>query len=210
MRIKCGPYVMAVVLSGCVVASWAAADPPVPSGMAGTIIEHYHMHPIPQEGPWFTLTYSSEDRIEGAALPPRYLGHAHAAGNAIVVIETPRYFSAMHRLRSDEVWHFYGGSPLTMLLLYPDGHGETATLGSNVLAGESPQLTVPHGVWQGSAPRSMSPGTYSFAGTQLSPGFEYSDFEIGFRDELQRQYPAFSKNIGRLTRAEFASRSAAR
>jgi mannose-6-phosphate isomerase-like protein (cupin superfamily) len=95
-----------------------------------------------------------------------------------------------------------------MVLLYPDGHGQTIVLGSNVAAGETPQLTVPHGVWQGSAPRAVSPASYSFVGTQLSPAFDYTDFEIGYRDELQRQYPAFSQDIHRLTRAEFAIRPA--
>jgi predicted cupin superfamily sugar epimerase len=172
--------------------------------MAGKLVAHYHMQPVPQEGVWFSLTYTSEDQLDGATLPPRYAGRNHAAGNAIVGLETPRDFSAMHRLRSDEVWHFYGGSPLKMLLLYPDGHGQTMTLGGNVLAGELPQVTVPHGVWQGSEPRASSAGSYSFFGTQLSPGFDYADFEMGYRDELQQRYPAFSKAIARLTRAEFA------
>jgi predicted cupin superfamily sugar epimerase len=204
MRNKWGRCVIAA-LGFMVGSSMAAADLPLPSGMAGKLIAHYHMQPVPQEGVWFSLTYSSEDQVDGAALPSRYAGRNHAAGNAIVAVETPRDFSAMHRLQSDEVWHFYGGSPLQMLLLYPDGHGRKVTLGGNVLAGELPQLTVPHGIWQGSAPRASSAGSYSFIGTQLSPGFDYADFEIGYRDELQRRYPAFSKEIVRLTRAEFAS-----
>ena len=69
--------------------------------------------------------------------------------SAIVALETPRDFSALHRLQSDEVWHFYSGTPLTMPLLYPDGHGETVTLGANVGAGQLPQVTVPGGVWRG-------------------------------------------------------------
>jgi mannose-6-phosphate isomerase-like protein (cupin superfamily) len=96
-----------------------------------------------------------------------------------------------------------------MLLLYPDGHGRNVTLGANVLAGESPQLTVPRGVWQGSAPRASAPGSYSFVGTQMSPAFDAADFEIGYRDELQRSYPAFANEITHLTRTEFASRPAA-
>jgi predicted cupin superfamily sugar epimerase/mannose-6-phosphate isomerase-like protein (cupin superfamily) len=176
--------------------------------MAGKLIAHYHMQPIPVEGAWFSVTYSTEDAIDGAALPARYAGRKHAAGSAIVVIETPRDFSALHRLQTDEVWHFYGGSPLTMLLLFPDGHGRTVTLGPSVLAGESPQVTVPRGVWQGSAPRASEPGSYSFVGTQMSPAFDAADFEIGYRDELQRRYPAFARSIARLSRAEFARRPA--
>lgn len=186
--------------------SLAYADPPLPGGMAGKLIDYYHMRPIPQEGAWFSLTYSSDDQIDGAALPSRYARRAHVAGNAIVVIATPANFSAMHRLQTDEVWHFYAGSPLDMLLLYPDGHGRKVTIGANVLAGEFRQFTVPHGVWQGAAPRAASAGAYSFVGTQLSPGFDYGDFEIGYRDELQRGYPAFAQDIEQLTRVEFATK----
>jgi predicted cupin superfamily sugar epimerase/quercetin dioxygenase-like cupin family protein len=182
------------------------ADPAPPGGIAGTLIRRFHMAPIPQEGAWFGVTYTSNDRIDGAGLPARYGGQSRRVSSAIVALETPRDFSALHRLQSDEVWHFYSGTPLTMLLLYPDGHGETVTLGANVGAGQLPQVTVPRGVWQGSMPRSDAPGTYAFFGTQVSPGFESADFEIGYRDELRRAYPAFAALIGRLTRAEFAHR----
>ena len=161
------------------------------------------MKRIPQEGAWFSVTYTGEDLLDGAMLPPRYAGRAHAAGGAIVVVVTPRDFSAMHRLKTDEVWHFYSGSPLELLLLYPDGKGRTVTLGTNVLGGELAQFTVPKGVWQGAAPVTSTARSFSFVGTQMSPGFDPSDFEIGYRDELVRRYPAFAKSIGRLTRAEF-------
>jgi hypothetical protein len=93
-----------------------------------------------------------------------------------------------------------------MLLLYPDGHGRRLTLGANVWAGELPQFTVPHGVWQGSRPRGNSALTYSFAGDQLSPGFDYADFEMGYRDALQSEYPVFAPDIAQLTRPEFKAR----
>jgi predicted cupin superfamily sugar epimerase/mannose-6-phosphate isomerase-like protein (cupin superfamily) len=172
--------------------------------MAGKLIEHFHMQKVPQEGCWFSLSYTSDDSLDGDTLPARYAGHAHPAGNAIVALETPRDFSAMHRLQTDEVWHFYDGSPIDMLLLYPDGHGQKVTLGPHVLAGELRQFTVPRGVWQGSAPRDKSAAAYSLFGDQLSPGFDYADFEIGYRDALQREYPAFAHDIERLTRAEFS------
>ncbi len=172
--------------------------------MAGKLIEHFHMQKVPQEGCWFSLSYASDDSLDGESLPARYAGRAHPAGSAIVALETPQDFSAMHRLQTDEVWHFYDGSAIEMLLLFPDGHGQKITLGANVLAGELRQFTVPRGVWQGSAPRDKSAAAYSFFGDQLSPGFDYADFEIGYRDALRRQYPAFAHDIDRLTRVEFA------
>lgn len=201
----CRLLAYALVAAGCAVASTAAraADLPVPPGAAGLLIAHFQMKRIPQEGAWFSATYTSEDLLDGAMLPPRYAGRAHAAGGSIVVVVTPRDFSAMHRLKTDEVWHFYSGSPLELLLLYPDGSGRTVTLGTNVLGGELAQFTVPKGVWQGAAPVTSTARSFSFVGTQLSPGFDSSDFEIGYRDALVRRYPAFAKGIGRLTRAEF-------
>jgi predicted cupin superfamily sugar epimerase/quercetin dioxygenase-like cupin family protein len=176
-----------------------------PAGVAGRLIAHYQMKRIPQEGPWFSLTYASTDLLDGADLPERYAGRPHIAGSAIMLVETSADFSAMHRLRTDEVWHFYGGSPIDMLLLYPDGTGRRVTLGGDVLAGQLPQFTVPRGVWQGSVPRNRGANAYSLAGDQLSPGFDYADFEMGYRDALQRDYPAFAADIRRLTRDEFAA-----
>jgi len=199
----------ALAASNCFAADAALTQPPPPpSGMAGQLIEHYHMQKVPQEGCWFSLSYSSDDTLGGDGLPARYAGRAHPAGNAIVALETPRDFSALHRLQTDEVWHFYDGSPIDMLLLYPDGHGQKITLGPNVLAGELRQFTVPRGVWQGSAPHAQAANAYSFFADQLAPGFDYADFEIGYRDALQRQYPAFAHDIERLTRAEFAHSTA--
>jgi uncharacterized protein len=199
----------AVVSACCAVASTGAraADLPAPPGVAGRLIAHFQMKRIPQEGAWFSVTYTSEDLLDGAALPPRYAGRPHAAGGAILAVVTPRDFSAMHRLKTDEVWHFHSGSPLKLLLLYPDGEGRTVTLGTNVFGGELAQFTVPKGVWQGAAPITATARSFSFVGTQMSPGFDSSDFEIGYRDELVRRYPAFAQSIGRLTRAEFITRA---
>ena len=197
----------AALLGSVAAVSLAYAHPPVPVGTAGKLIAHYHMQRVPEEGPWFSLTYASEDSLSGAALPSRYAGRNHWLGSAIVLVETPRDFSALHRLQTDEVWHFYGGAPIDMVLLDPDGQCRKVTLGRNALAGEYPQFTVLHGVWQGSAPRGTAAGTYSFAGDQLSPSFDAADFEMGYRDELMRAYPQCARDIVRLTRADYAVRA---
>ena len=164
------------------------------------------MERIPQEGPWFSVAYVGAEKIDGAALDARYRGQAHATGSAILAVETGTDFSAMHRLLTDETWHFYGGNPLELLLLYPDGHGETVRLGADFARGELPQFTVPRGVWQGSAPVGGGAEAYTFFGCQLAPAFEYADFEIGYREELRKAYPKFADRIEKLTREEFAKR----
>lgn len=196
-------FVFLVLLLALAVGSPARAEP---TGVAKRLIERLKMERIPQEGPWFALTYVSADSLDGKTLPPRYRGGDRRAGTAIYALETVEDFSALHRLQTDEIWHFYGGDPLEMLLLYPDGHGEIVILGADVLAGQHPQFVAPRGVWQGSRPLGKGPDAYSFFGDTLAPGFDYGDFEIGYRDELQKQYPQFAAQIERLTRAEFAVR----
>lgn len=177
-----------------------------PTGMAGRLIAHFKMERIPVEGPWFTLTYVSADALAPGGLPARYEQVAHKAGSAIYALETAADFSALHRLKTDEIWHYYSGAPLEMLLLYPDGRDETVIVGPDVFDGQSPQFVVPQGVWQGSRPMSDAPDAYTLFGDTLAPGFEYTDFEIGYRDELQKAYPKAAAKIAELTRAEHATR----
>jgi len=196
------PVFLALFLA---VAATARAEP---AGPAAELIRHLHMQKIPAEGPWFTVTYKSDDVVPAGSLPARYHGAPHVAGSAIYCLETREDFSALHLLQTDEIWHYYGGDPLEILLLYPDGHGETAVIGPDVLHGQHAQFTVPRGVWQGSRPIGAGPDSYTFFGTTLGPGFEYGDFAIGYRDELQKLYPKFATQIAALTRGEFATRPA--
>jgi uncharacterized protein len=176
-----------------------------PRPTATALIEHFNMQRIPQEGPWFTLTYSSSDTLPRGALPGRYDG-SRAAGSAIIAIITRTEFSAMHRLKTDEVWHYYGGDPLQLLILHPDGSGEVVELGSDVLGGQKLQYVVPRGSWQGSMPLGKGRDSYSMIGDTLAPSFDYSDFEMGYRTELQQRYPGYAGLIAQLTRKEFLTR----
>jgi len=182
-----------------------SADAPMPPA-AKAIIDHYHMQNIPHEGPWFLQTFKSDDVIEGA-LAERYPGKRWAY-TAIYAVFTRSDFSAMHKLATDELWHFYGGSPAQILLLYPDGRGEVKIWGSDVLKGEEPQIMVPRGTWMGARPIGDPKVAYSFGANTLSPGFEYADYEPGYRDELVKLYPKFAQAITELTRDESAHRPA--
>ncbi|WP_346344400.1 cupin domain-containing protein [Gluconobacter wancherniae] len=158
-------------------------------------IARFDMRPVPVEGGWFAQVLRTPETIPGSALPSRYAGVAHPASTAILYVETRKGFSALHRLKTDEVWHFYGGDPIRLLLLYPDGHGKTVLLDRH-----HPFFVVPEGVWQGSAP--VGSEGWSVAGTTMAPGFIDSDFEIGDRASLSRSYPAFRSQISALTRTE--------
>jgi predicted cupin superfamily sugar epimerase len=192
-----------LILSSVIASPSFAVAAPRPT--AAALIQHFAMAQVPQEGPWFTLTYTSDDMLPLAALPRRYDG-PRAAGSAIIGLITRTEFSAMHRLKTDEMWHYYGGDPLHMLVLHPDGRGEEVVLGSDVLGGQKLQYVVPRGCWQGAMPAGTGADTYSLFGDTLAPGFAYADFEMGYRRELQQAYPRFAAAIAQLTRKEFVTR----
>lgn len=103
----------------------------------------------------------------------------------------------MHRLLSDEVFHFYLGDPVMMLLLYPNGSSNIVFLGNNILAGQRIQMTIPNGVWQGCS--LVEGGEFALMGTTVSPAFEFEDFETGKRKELIEQFPQHKGIIESLT-----------
>jgi uncharacterized protein len=152
------------------------------------------LHPI--EGGYFAETY------RGSPLVPQSLLRGYpgdrAISKAIYYLLTPDTFSAMHRVRGDEMFHFYLGDAVEMLQLKADGIGEVIVLGQDIAAGIRLQHTVPGGVWQGS--RLRSGGKYALLGTTMAPGFEYEDYETGKGQELSAQFPKYSALVAALTR----------
>jgi len=166
-------------------------------------IAHYHMERIPEENAWFAPAYRSDEELpamsSGRDEGPRSLY------NSIHCVITQDDFSAMHRLASDELWHIYAGDPLELLLLHPDGRGECVTLGSDVLSGQHAQYRVTRGSWMGARPIGGDDAC-TLLGNTMAPGFDAADFEIGYREELVVQYPAFAGQIAALTRTAHVRR----
>ena len=156
---------------------------------ADDVIRMLGLVPHPAEGGYFRETYRSAVSLPGA---PRSLS------TAIYYLLARDSFSAMHRLRGDEVYHFYLGDPVEMLLLRPGGGGEVLRLGTDLAAGERPQAVVPRGVWQGS--RLRPGGAFALLGTTMAPGFDARDFELGDRAALIGRYPGQADLIRTLTR----------
>jgi predicted cupin superfamily sugar epimerase len=154
--------------------------------------------PHPIEGGFFAETYRSVERVPADGLPPRYR-EPRALGTAIYYLLTPETFSAMHRLASDEVFHFYLGDPVEMLQLWPDGSYRVVVLGTDLPAGERPQVVVPQGVWQGA--RLRHGGRLALLGTTVAPGFDYADYEIGDRAALLASHPGARDLVTALTRS---------
>ena len=164
---------------------------------AEQVRESLKLEPHPIEGGYFVETYRSAQKLPASALPGTYRGE-RALATAIFYLLTPDTFSAMHRLPTDEIFHFYLGDPVEMLQLAPDGAGRTIVLGQDIAAGMLLQHVVPAGTWQGS--RLAPGGKFALLGTTMAPGFDPRDYESGRREELSARYPVYAPLIGRLSR----------
>ena len=163
---------------------------------ADQIIALFNLKPHLEEGGYFAETYRSSETLSKKALPNRYKD-IRCFGTAIYYLLTPETLSAVHRLQSDEVFHFYFGDPVEMLQLWSDGSGKLIKIGSDILNGMQPQVIVPRGVWQGA--KLIKDGRFALLGTTVSPGFEWTDYESGQRDQLLKSYPQFREWIIALT-----------
>lgn len=164
---------------------------------AKEIQELLKLKPLPVEGGYFAETYRSKFTLSERSLPSGYSGE-RALATAIYYMLTPDTFSVMHRLKGDEIYHFYLGDPAEMLILEPDGTGETLLMGQNITSGMRLQHIVPGGAWQGS--RLAPGGKFALLGTTMAPGFDPADFEVGARGELSARYLVYAELIAALTR----------
>jgi hypothetical protein len=145
------------------------------------IAAQYGLEPLPVEGGLFRRTWAGPEDETG-----------RPAGSAILLLLSAAdgLFSAMHRLPVDEVWHFYRGDPVELLLLSPSGGARVELLG--------PQLTVPAGTWMGA--QVAVGGRWALCGTTMAPGFVPSDYEGGDAEELCARYPSVAGRIRALCR----------
>ncbi|MFW6413975.1 MAG: cupin domain-containing protein [Verrucomicrobiota bacterium] len=161
-------------------------------------IEHFDLQPHP-EGGYFRETYRATEKIPGQCLPPRF-NEDRAFGTGIYFLLPGSHFSAFHRMKSDEVWHFYIGDPITLYVITREGEYYKQTLGLDI---KTPlfQATVPAGAWL--AAEVEGEKRFTLTGCTVAPGFEFQDFELADRESLQSQYPQHHDIIERFTRSEF-------
>src|SRR5215471_17842250 len=148
------------------------------------------------EGGYFRETYRSDVVLAREALPPGFAG-ACAASTAIYFLIEGRNFSAFHRLRSDELWHFYAGSSLLVHVIDRAGAYSSFLLGDDPDAGQAFQAIVPAGHWFASHVADWK--SWALVGCTVSPGFDFADFEIAKRTDLIGQHPEHETIIQRLT-----------
>lgn len=156
--------------------------------------------PHPREGGWFVRTYEAEEWVAAESFADARYAAARRTGTAIYYLLEPGTFSEMHRLKTDEVFHFYAGDAVEQVQLFEGGSGVRLVIGNDLAAGERPQVVVPRGVWQGA--RLVAGGAWALLGCTVSPGFEFEDYESGRAKPLVMGWPAWEREIRELTRAE--------
>ena len=160
------------------------------------LVEFYQLQPHP-EGGFFKETYRSTEKISLQGLPVRFDGD-RSFSTAIYFLLPAGHFSAFHKIKSDEVWHFYAGEPLHIYVINEDGSMTTIKLGANIFNGETMQAVVNAGCWFASRP--VKNTGYCFVGCTVSPGFDFADFELAKAEELAAQYPSHEDFINSLCR----------
>ena len=158
-------------------------------------IEKLHLQAHP-EGGYFQETYRSIETIRSDHLPQRF-GSDRSFSTAIYYLLKGGQFSAFHRLKSDEIWHFYDGSSLTINTIHQSGIFGLWKLGPNLEFGERFQVTIPATVWL--AARCNDEKDYSLVGCTVAPGFDFNDLEFAKRQDLINNYPNYTEYINRLT-----------
>ena len=159
---------------------------------ADQIIANLGLQPLPQEGGFFLETYKSEEKAA-----PTGSSLSRSMCSAIYYLITPESFSALHRIKCDEIFHFYAGDAVKMVQISKEGNWCTTKMGADILKDEKPQVVVPKNIWQGL--KLVTGGKWALLGTTVSPGFAYEDFEIGKRDELILNFPRLEKFIHEFT-----------
>lgn len=161
------------------------------------IIEKLELQPHP-EGGYFKEVYRSDEIIKTSGLPERFTGDRNF-GTSIYYLLEKEQFSSFHKLKSDETWHFYYGSPLLLHIINENGNYNRINLGNGLSENELFQYTVLRNCWF--AAEVTDKNSFSLIGATVAPGFDFSDFEIGTSEELISKFPEQKELIKRLTLA---------
>lgn len=166
---------------------------------AEEVVAALGLETLDQEGGCFRRTAESETWVRRER-NDKTLAEKRRAYSVIYSVITPPGFSAMHRLKTDEIWCWHAGDRLESLRLYEDGTGEWIGVSDRVSDVTRIHNVVPAGVWQGT--RLETGGRWALASCIVAPEFRWEDFELGNQNELVRAYPKYSDDIRSLSRSE--------
>lgn len=162
---------------------------------ASFYINHLALQPHP-EGGFYKETYRSEGFIPANALD-KFDGDRHYS-TAIYYLLKQGDFSAFHKIKSDECWHYYAGDTLLIHVLYNDGNYKCIKLGSAIDEDEVFQFVVPADTWF--AAECSKESSFVLTGCTVAPGFDFADFEMADQQKLLTEFPQHKAIISRLCR----------
>ena len=160
------------------------------------LIQQFNLQPHP-EGGWYKETYKSTELLLAAALPQRFSGD-RSFSTAIYFLLEQGNFSAFHKIKSDECWHFYAGDSLAVYIIDLQGELSIIELGNDINNGQVFQYVVPANCWFASRPAAES--SFCFVGCTVAPGFDFEDFDLADAHELSKLYPQHRDIIHELCR----------
>jgi predicted cupin superfamily sugar epimerase len=138
-------------------------------------ISKLNLKPHP-EGGFYSEAYRSDEILLSTSLDDKHTG-SRSISTAIYFLLTENQFSAFHKIKSDEIWHFYDGAPINLYLISDDGKMEVKKLGINIRENQIPQITIPKNIWFAAEP--IDKENFTLVGCTVAPGFDFNDFELG-------------------------------
>ncbi len=152
------------------------------------LIEQLNLQPLEIEGGFFRRTYTADQQLSPSN---------QSIASAIYYLITPDNWSSFHKIASDELFHFYYGDPVEMMMLHDSGSGDVVTISNQPGPNFNPQQLVPKNSWQ--AARLISGGQLALLGTTVTPAFAYDNFIKGDPYQLAEEYSNFKETILRFT-----------
>lgn len=166
---------------------------------AKKIIEKLKLKPHP-EGGYFNEYYRSSETIEDNSLPLRFSGDRNISTSIYFLLEGNQV-SLFHRLKSDEIWHYYKGSAAILHCLEENGNYFTIRIGNNIEQNEQPQFVISNGIWF--AAEIVDKDSYSLVGCTVAPGFDFADFELANQKKLIEKFPLYKELILRFSKETY-------
>ncbi len=157
---------------------------------AADIIRHFDLKPLPVEGGYYRVTYTGDLRLPASVLPPS-IRSERPAKSAIYYLLTANTISRLHRLESDEMWHFYLGDSVDLFVFGTEDDYTKVELGHDLLDGQTVQAVVPAQSWFGA--RLQTGGGWALMACTLAPAYSDEDFSLpddAEFDSLLARYPA--------------------
>ncbi len=158
-------------------------------------IKHLQLLAHP-EGGYYKEIYRSNELIKQQYLPERFVEDRCYSTSIYFLLNEPN-FSAFHRIKSDETWHFYQGTSLTIYMISETGTLSSIIIGDNPENNEHLQYTIPYNTWF--AAKVNVTNSFTLCGCTVAPGFDFADFDLGKKDELLSLFPQHNKLISELT-----------